>query len=359
MATILFTGFPGFLGRELLPRVLGRREGEAVCLVQDKYVPAARQAVEELGRTQPHTLGRIRLVAGDVTRSDLGVGRDALREIAEIHHLAAVYDLGVGRELAVRVNVDGTRHVLDLAERCRGLERLHYVSTCYVSGRYRGVFTEEDLEKGQAFNNAYEETKHLAEIDVRARLRGGLPITIYRPAITVGDSSSGETQKYDGPYFVIQWLLRQPGRIAVMPVVGDLRAEVNVVPRDFVVDAIAHLSGLPASKGKTYQLADPEPLTAAGLLEVLGEATGKRIVRLPLTLRLARLAIERVPGVERVLRIPAPLIDYFVLPTRYDTGNASADLAGSGIACPRFPAYARALVEFVRRNPGVGPAAMA
>jgi thioester reductase-like protein len=360
MPTLFFTGFPGFLGRELLPRVLERRrDAEAVCLVQEKYAPAARVAADDLARTHPQTAGRVRLVTGDITRSDLGIEQRSLAgEVIEIHHLTAVYDLGVARELALRVNVDGTRHVLDLAERCPRLERVHHVSTCYVSGRHPGVFTEDALELGQTFHNHYEETKYLAEVDVRSRMRAGLSATIYRPAIAAGDSATGVTQKYDGPYFIIQWLLRQAGPVALMPVVGDLRAQVNVVPRDFVVEAIAHLSSLPGSKGKTYQLADPAPLSARELLEVLGREVGKRIVRVPLTVGLARAAIEKVPGVYRLLRIPASVVDYFVHPARYDTRNTLADLDGSGIACPPFPSYAGALVSFARRHPDLGSGPM-
>jgi thioester reductase-like protein len=359
--TLLVTGFPGFLGRELLPRLLARRpDGRALCLVQEKFAAVAREAAAQLERERPETAGRIRLASGDITRPGLGAG-GALEpgEVVEIHHLAALYDLGVSAELGQRVNVEGTRNVLDLAERCPHLERLHYVSTCYVSGRHPGTFTEDDLEKGQAFNNHYEETKYRAEVEVRARMRGGLPATVYRPAITVGDAATGATQKYDGPYFAIQWLVRQPGPLAVMPVVGDLTAEVNVVPRDFVVSAITHLGGLARSLGRTYQLADPAPLAAGALLEVLGRALGKRLLRVPLPVGLAKWSIERVPGVYRLLRIPAPVLDYFVHPTRYGTRNATADLAGSGIACPPLASYVDRLVAFVRQHPGVGAAPMA
>ncbi len=361
MPTLLFTGFPGFLGKELLPRVLARRaDAQALCVVQEKFAAAAREAAEALERADPTLAGRIRLVRGDITQPDLGLEPGALPwDVVEIHHLAAIYDLGVRREVALKVNVEGTHNVLHVAQRCDRLERLHYMSTCYVSGRHPGVFREAELERGQAFNNFYEETKHLAEREVRSRMERGLPATIYRPAITVGDSTTGVTQKYDGPYFAIQWLLRQRGRVAIMPVVGDLTAEVNVVPRDFVIRAVAHLGGLPASRGKTYQLADPAPLTAREMLAVLGRALGKRVVLVPLGVRFAKFAIEQVPGVYRLLRIPSSLIDYFVLPTRYDTSNAAADLAGSGIACPPFASYAAQLAAFVREHPGVGSAPMA
>ncbi|MBV9044635.1 MAG: SDR family oxidoreductase, partial [Alphaproteobacteria bacterium] len=208
MGTIVFTGFPGFLGSELLPRLLRRAPGdEALCLVQSKFA--------ELARERARGLDRVKLAEGDIT-APLAIDPT---DVTEIYHLAAIYDLKVPRELGLRINVDGTRNVLDFAERCPSLKRLHYISTCYVSGRYDGVFTEDDLEKGQRFNNFYEETKYLAEIDVRARMKQGLPATIYRPSVVVGDSASGATQKFDGPYFVIQWLMRQP-RMAVLPVAG-------------------------------------------------------------------------------------------------------------------------------------------
>ena len=103
-------------------------------------------------------------------------------------------------------------------QRAPRLELMHYISTCYVSGRYPGVFTEDDLEKGRDFNNYYEETKHLAEVEVRRRMER-IPVTTYRPSVVVGHSVTGETQKFDGPYVVIQWLMRQP-KLAMLPVVG-------------------------------------------------------------------------------------------------------------------------------------------
>lgn len=280
-------------------------------------------------------------------------------ETVEIFHLAAVYDLAVGRELAMRVNVDGTRNILDFAAGCPRLSRLQYVSTCYVSGRYPGAFTERDLELGQEFNNFYEETKFLAEVEVRRRMNAGLPATVYRPAIVVGDSTTGATQKYDGPYFVIQWLLRQRQH-ALMPVVGHPeRSRLNVVPRDFVVSAIAFLSGLEKSKGKTYQLCDPSARTVAQMIDILGRATGKDLIKLPLPYKLARSAIALGPGVYRLLRIPAEAIDYFVHPTFYTCENTLTDLEGSDLRCPSFSDYAPRLVRFMREHPEVSATAMA
>lgn len=295
----------------------------------------------------------MRFVEGDISRR---IDADP-SEVTQILHLAALYDLSLHRHLGLQINVAGTAHVLDFAERCRSLERLHYVSTCYVSGRYDGLFREDDLDVGQCFNNFYEETKYLAEQAVRHR--SGIPWTIYRPSVVVGDSVSGATQKFDGPYFVMRWLLRQP-RIAVLPVVGDPRRyRFNVVPRDFVVKAIEHLIANPEKAGRTYQLADPEPLTVDETIRALSSATGRTILRLPLPRRLARFAIARVPGVRNVLRIPAEAVDYFVQPTAYDTTNARAALAPAGIGVPRFVAYLPRLVEFVMAHPEVGSLPMA
>ena len=361
MDTVLFTGFPGFLGSELLPRVLSRMpDAEAVCLVQPKYAPLARTRLGDLAARTPGLAERTRIVEGDVVQPDLGLGAatELTANVVEIFHLAAIYDLSVGREPAMRVNVEGTKHMLAFAARCARLRRFQYVSTCYVSGRYPGQFTEDMLEQGQTFNNFYEETKYLAEVEVQRAMRNGLPATIYRPAVVVGDSTTGATQKYDGPYFAMQWLLRQP-KVALMPVVGDARAtRFNVVPRNFVVDAIAWLSGRPESLGRIYQLADPAPLTIDELLTDLGRSTGRTLIRIPLSRGMAKMFIEKVPGVYALLRIPSSAIDYFVLPTTFSTTNAQRDLAPSGITCPRFPEYSDRLVEFMRTHPEVGAAAM-
>ena len=317
--TVLMTGFPGLLGSALLPRILEGTDGTAVCLVQPKYADLAERRLAELTGTAPSVDGRIRLVLGDITMPGLGLDETSidLADISEIWHLAAVYDVNVERDLAVRVNVEGTRYVLDVAERCRALERMHYFSTCYVSGRYAGAFGEDDLEVGAPFSNYYEETKHRAEADVRARMSQGLPATIYRPSIVAGDSRTGETQKFDGPYFFIQLLLRQPG-VAILPLVGEPTVtRVNVVPRDFAIDAIAHLSGLAESRGRCYHIADPSPLTVDEMIDVIAAATGRKVVRVPLPRSAAKAALHRVPGADKVVRIPPPLIDYMVHPTYY------------------------------------------
>lgn len=365
---IFFTGFPGFLGSELLPRILARsaaRDGEpaeAVCLVQPRFADLARAKADELAEKDPSLAGRIRLVEGDITEPGLGLeSPDELRRTTvELFHLAAIYDLSVRRDPALRVNVDGTRNVLRFAGECPGLERFQYVSTCYVSGRYPGPFAETDLVKGQEFNNHYEETKFLAEVKVQEWMERGLPVTIYRPSIVVGDSRTGATGKYDGPYYAMRWILKQPGKLALLPMFGEPeRTRVNLVPSDFVLAAMDHLSGLEESLGKVYQLADPEPLTVGELVDVIARAAGKKVVRVPTLKGVAKASLEYVPFLEKVTGIPAAVLDYWVHPTYYLTDNARRDLSGTGIEVPPFPTYAERLVEFVRAHPEVRAGAMA
>ena len=362
-STILFTGFPGFLGRELLPRVLERDPGaRAVCLVQGKFIAQARDAAGQLERDRPALAGRIALSEGDITRPDLGLGSDGARlakETRELYHLAAIYDLSVPRAFAELVNVEGTRHVLDFAERCGSLDRLQYVSTCYVSGRYAGIFGEEDLEKGQRFNNHYEETKYGAEVLVRERMQKGLRATIYRPSIVVGDSKTGATQKLDGPYYLLRWLLRQP-RTALLPIVGDPACfRFNVVPRDFVVDGIAYLSGREDSLGRCYALADHAPPTCEEAVEIMARAAERDVIRVPLSVGLAKTAIEKVPGVYALMQIPSSLVDYMAHPTHYLNRATLDALSPAGLAAPSFASYAPALAGFVREHLSMGSAAMA
>jgi thioester reductase-like protein len=361
MTVLLMTGFPGFLGSALLPKLLARRDGvRAVCLVQDRHLGTARRRVAELERDHPHLHERVELVVGDITVPGLGLD-DAVvppSEVSEVWHLAAVYDLTVPAAVAHRVNVDGTDHVLDHCRRLPALERLHYVSTCYVSGEYAGEFGEDDLDVGQKFRNHYESTKFEAEVLVRKAMADGLPATIYRPGIVVGDSTTGETQKYDGPYFVAAFLRRQL-KVAVVPAVAPVdEVHACVVPRDFVIDAMDRLSASEASLGRTYALTDPAPPTAREVAETFAARLGKRVVWVPLPLRPLRALVGSVPGMERILGLPAESLDYFASPTMYGTTNTTTDLAGTGLTCPRFGDYADRLLDFMLKHPEIDAAPM-
>src|SRR5437588_62080 len=184
---------------------------------------------------------RIEILEGDIGERALGLSDDQLqqlqKEVRIAYHLAAIYDLSVPLELAQRVNVAGTGNVLELCAGCQQLERLNYVSTAYVAGDRKGVVYEHELALGQAFKNHYESTKFQAELWVQLRMRD-IPTTIYRPAIVVGDSRSGETEKFDGPYYILRTISRVVQRGGPIAQMGSDDSPFNVVPVDFIVSAI-------------------------------------------------------------------------------------------------------------------------
>jgi thioester reductase-like protein len=321
----------------------------------------AQLRVGEIESAHPHTLQRIELMEGDITAPGLGVdqdGGDVLEEVNEVWHLAAVYDLAVAPAMARRVNVDGTARILEFCQSRPRFSRLQHVSTCYVSGRYDGLFTEDALDEGQPFRNHYESTKYEAEMLVRKAMADGLPATINRPGIVVGDSRTGETQKYDGPYYLATFLRRQPF-VALVPAVGPVDVtKVCLVPRDFVVEAMDRLSVLDRSVGRTYALTDPSPPTVRQLVDTFAAHLGKRVVWMPLPLGLTRFTLGSVPGMERLLGLPAEAPDYFASPTTYSTANTAADLAGTGLQCPAFESYAGRLLDFMVDHPEIGSKAM-
>jgi thioester reductase-like protein len=350
----LLTGFPGFLGTEFISRLLKETDARFLVLIQEKFGDLAKDRIRELDSRIPGAASRVEMIFGDITRPGLGIlGDSRLDQVTEVDHFAAIYDLNVAKEPALRVNVEGTRNVLELIESLPRFRCLHYVSTCYVSGRWNGMFREADLELGQEFNNYYESTKYEAERLVRSKMNSGLPATIYRPSIVVGDSRTGETGKYDGPYFVLQWLLRQ-GRFAVLPEIGDPAAyRINLVPSNYVLDAMAFLATKPSSIGKTFQLADPAPLTIEEVVDLFAKHCEKSLIKIPLPKSFAKAAIASIPGLESWLGIPRSSLDYFIHPTSYDVAETLRALEGSDIHCPRFPDYVKKLIDYRIRNPNL------
>jgi thioester reductase-like protein len=348
--SILFTGFPGFIGMRLLPRILELQpQARLSCLVQEKFMDAARGAVATLEEKHPRAKDRIGLVAGDITVQGLGIearkARELRRTLAQAWHLAAVYDLAVARDVGRRINVEGTKNVLEFVGHAPRFERLQYVSTAYVSGAARGTFRETDLDVGQGFKNHYEETKFQAEVEVG---RSKVPRTIYRPGVVVGDSKTGETAKFDGPYFVLRAMEKMPSP-GVFFRIGLGFGTVNIVPVDFVVESMAALSAFPASLGRTYHLCDPQPHSPARLAEMFAEAIGKRFAYVPVPMAVAKAFFAPKP-VQRFFGMPVQALDYFDDPVRHDTAQATQDLGELGIECPRLADYVPRLVAFYRSH---------
>ena len=348
MALSLLTGFPGFIGRRLVGHLLdGDPEAAVVVLVEPRMLEAGRDAAAAIDAE------RIEVLAGDITDRRLALSDedyDRLRsEVRRVFHLAAIYDLAVPVELAQRVNVEGTGNVLEFCLGAEGLERLAYVSTAYVAGWRSGVVYEHELIMGQAFKNHYESTKFQAEVWVREAM-DRVPTTIVRPAIVVGDSRTGETQKFDGPYYILRAIAQVQRAGRPIPQFGRLEAAFNVVPVDYVVAAIAAAAAEPEALNQTLHLVDTEPLTSRELVALLSDRYAGRAPkgRIPPSLVATSL---RVPAVRELFGgTPRESIPYLNHPVRFDTRRAMNVLARHGLAPPRFPDYADAMVDFFREH---------
>lgn len=349
MRRIFFTGFPGFIGTRLVGELLKRdNELEVVALIQQKFIHSAEASRSRLSEDIPGSSKRLQFVFGDITRENLGMPdlESIAAGITGIFHLAAAYDLAVSRSVGMRVNVEGTKNVVEFAKRCMNLRRLDYVSTAYVSGDFEGNFSEQDFDRGQKFKNFYEETKYLAEKIIRDAK--DIPSVIYRPGIVVGDSKTGETAKYDGHYYVLQTIASLPNMFP-FPKIGRGLVEVNLVPVDFIVDALASLSVENGALNNTYHLTDPSPLKVAELQNLFAESLGKKFVGYPLPPALAKTAMK-IGLVRKVYRMPSQLVDYFTHEVHYESTLTSAALRKLGVVCPSFGDYLKNLVKFFQSH---------
>ena len=349
--TIFVTGFPGFIAERLVAR-LAAPDRQFFLLVQPQFVDIAMRSVEEISRSASVPLANFALIEGDITKQDLGIepaDLDAIRaETTDVYHLAAIYDLGVAEAAARVVNVGGTHNVNEFAATLPQLKRYNYVSTCYVAGLRTGRILETELTHDAGFRNYYEETKYLAEAEVE-KLKETLPVTIFRPSVVVGDSQSGTTAKYDGIYYLIQYLQKAPSLLRLLNV-GNADVRLNLVPVDFVVEGIAALFDDDEAIGQTIALADPDPLTTAELFDVIAEKlTGKRsLLAPPAAIIRASLTQSFSPP---ITGLPLSAVPYFFVAQTYDTAVANELLGKHGVKCPGFRDYVGKLLEFVRRHP--------
>jgi thioester reductase-like protein len=351
--TVFLTGFPGFIAGRLLRR-LAQDDARFLLLVQPGFSERAQAELSLLAAETHRSVSDFTVLAGDITLPDLGMSAsDLARARAEatiLFHLAAVYDLAVARELALRVNVEGTRHVNEFARSLAGLRQYHYVSTCYVAGKRTGRILERELRHDAGFRNYYEETKYLAELEVE-QLKAELPVTIHRPAVVCGDSRTGETAKYDGIYYLIRYLLKWPALLSSFNI-GNREVALNLVPVDFVVAAMATLAREPRAVGQTLQLADPSPLTTRELFNAIVAAIKGRESRVTIPARLVEFSLM-LPLAPRVSGLPHSAVPYFFLKQNYDTARARELLTPHGIACPPFLSYVDTIVDFAARHPAL------
>lgn len=345
------TGFPGFIATRLVRSMSQSLPEERFeLLVHPSQMSKARHAIEELESSSHAGASRFIVVEGDITVPGLGLeDRDGQRlraEVTRVFHLAAIYDLAVGKEIAEKVNVQGTQNVTDWVRTLAGLKRYVYFSTAYVSGNRMGTVLETELIDINGFKNFYESTKFRAEAAVR-RAWDDVPTTIIRPGVVMGDSLTGETDKFDGPYFVMRFLDKF-SRLPI-PYLGKGDALFNVVPVDFVVNATSRLAHFDGAEHRTYHLSDPSPRSAREAYGLICRTqlgiTPKYTI--PLALVAAALSVR---AFRRWVGVEKETLEYFRIGPQYDCSQATADLASVGVSCPDLADYIGTAVTYFLSN---------
>jgi thioester reductase-like protein len=348
--TVLVTGFPSsFLGTRVLSNVLEHEpEARVVAVVHEKFLPNAAAIAKSLPQA---AAARLSILEGDAAAMDLGLsGKEFGRlanEVDVIHHCAAVTYLGAERARAEAVNVGATKEVLELAYEAKQLERLVHWSTALVSGAKRGFVGENDLDSGRGFRNVIEETRFRAE-ELAEAAKKDLPVTILRPAMVVGDATTGEIDRFEGLYLLIQLMLNAPPEVRI-PMPGKSDIPLNLVPVSYAVDAGCHIARSPRSTGKTFHIVDPRPLSAQRVFELIANEAGRPLPRMRVPPKLAA-ALLRTPLLDKIAQGPRAFLEQLGTEVIYDARNADELLAGSGLECPPFESYVGVMVQAVREK---------
>ena len=355
------TGCTGFIGRFLIDKLL-EREGTIHVLVR-------KNSVKKLDALRPRWgAGAKRVVAviGDLAKPRLGIAPADLAKlkgkIDHVFHLAAIYDLSADAASQEKANIDGTRHAVQFAEAVQA-GCFHHTSSIAAAGLYDGVFREDMFDEAEELDHPYFRTKHDSEGIVRAECKR--PWRVYRPAIVVGHSKTGEIDKIDGPYYFFKLIQKMRKALPQwMPTVGIEGGRINLVPVDYVVDAMDHIAHKKGLDGHCFHLTDPEPRRIGEILNLFAKAAHAP----QMTMRLNAKMFGFIPGfvidsamslapVRRIqkqvlsdLGIPADMFKFINYPTRFDNRECAKALKGSGIAVPPLEDYAWRLWDYWERH---------
>jgi thioester reductase-like protein len=364
---ILVTGAGGFLAGDLLPRLLNSYRGSAIYLLlraeSAEEVSERRKVIVDRANLSGADAERIIALAGDIERPELGLGNGYDRlaaTVSEIYHSAACTRFDQKLEEARRINVTGTENLLNFARRAHQtghFSRFHHVSTAYVAGNRIGAVREDELDCGQDFFNTYEQSKFEAEMMLR-EARTELPVTIYRPSIIVGDSRTGRTLHYFVLYEPVKWFSN--GQLPFLPCRPEVR--LDIVPVDYVCDAMVAIGRRPESAGKTYHLtAGPE--NSIDMREMVNRCvevinrykseTGAE--QLPPPEIITPEMVNQFEGDERekygvffkrALDQMQRHMPYAVSEKIFDDSRTRQALSGTQIHCPPFSEYVAVIVRY-------------
>ncbi len=355
------TGGTGFIGRFLIDRLL-EREGTVFVLVRRGSVKKLDAMRSRWGKDEK----RVVAVVGDLAKPKLGVSAADLArlkgKVDHLFHLAAVYDLSADAESQEKANIDGTRNAVRFAEAVQA-GCFHHVSSIAAAGLYDGVFREDMFEEAEELDHPYFRTKHDSEGIVRKECKR--PWRVYRPAIVVGHSRTGEIDKIDGPYYFFK--LIQKLRKALpqwMPTVGIEGGRINIVPVDFVVDAMDHIAHRKGLDGGCFHLTDPEPRRIGEILNLFAKAAHAPQMTMRLNAKMfgfipdfvidSAMSLAPVRRIQKQvlsdLGIPQDMFKFVNYPTRFDNRECAKALKGSGIAVPALEDYAWRLWDYWERH---------
>lgn len=343
---VLLTGVTGFLGMDLLARLLAREEEQVVVLVRAGEGTGVderlRGVLAQLYDEPPSAARWVTAVRGDLLQPGLGLSEEDRERVIEsvdrIVHCAASISFALPLVEARAINVAGVARVLELAREIAlggSLRRIVHVSTAYVAGRHAGEFREQDLDTGQEFRNTYERSKYEAELLARGAL--DLPLAVARPSIVVGDSVSGWTSAFN----VLYWPMRAYERGLLREIPARADAIVDFVPVDYVGDGILALLDDEDALGTYNLVAGEQALTVGELVQLHASLTGREPPRL------------REPGEAGNGGLPAgaeTFAPYFDVRCRFSDARACALLARAGVEKPDAREYLERLAVFARRT---------
>jgi NAD(P)-dependent dehydrogenase (short-subunit alcohol dehydrogenase family) len=356
------TGATGFIGKRLVKKLLERKGSVVHFLIREESEDKIAALREYWGATAARTVP----VFGDLTTKKLGVGPDDVKklkgEVEHCYHLAAVYDLGADEESQIAVNIEGTRNVVEFAKAIDA-GHFHHVSSIAAAGLYEGVFREDMFEEAENYDHPYFLTKHESEKIVRTECK--VPWSVYRPAMVVGDSQTGEMDKIDGPYYFFKLIQRMRQLLPPwMPAIGLEGGRVNIVPVDFVVDALDHISHKPDIDKRCFHLVDPVGYRVGDVLDIFSRAAHAPTMNLfvnaalfgfiPKSVKKGLMAVAPVRRIRNAimkdLGLPEDILAFVNYPTRFDSREAEAALKGSGITVPNLRDYAWRLWDYWERH---------
>ena len=356
------TGATGFIGRRLVAKLLERTGSSIFFLARE----TERERLDDLYEFWGCDDSRVKPVFGDLTEDLLGVSAVDRKKLAKktthFFHLAAIYDLSADAESQLRVNVEGTRNTVRFAEAI-GAKHFHLFSSIASAGMFEGLFREDMFEEAEGLDHPYFRTKHDSEGIVRRECK--IPWRIYRPAIVVGDSRTGEMDKIDGPYYFFKLIQKMRKMLpSWMPTIGIEGGRINVVPVDFVVNAVDHIAHLKGEDGKCFHLVDPLPMRVGDLLNTFARAAHapEMTMRInaalfsfiPRHMRKALLALTPVRRIRHAvmkdLGLPDDMFQFVNYPTRFDCRETTRALKGTGIAVPPLDSYAWRLWDYWERH---------